>query len=72
MHLIYRISLRVEPTKDVSHKSGDLNNQAWEERQSPKSATKLGTVRGISNERPSVDPNALLERINKSLTARGR
>lgn len=58
--------------EDIHQNPDDFDNQAWQKRQSLKSATKPGAVHGISNQRPSVAPDSLLERINKNLAARDR
>lgn len=71
-YLTYLVSLRAGHTEDIHQNLDGFDNQAWQKKQSLKSATKPGVVHGISNQRPSVDPNSLLDRINKNLAARDR
>lgn len=68
VYLAYRVSISDKQASEFLQAASDFNNREWQRNQSLKYLRGSQAVTfGISNKSPSVDPNALLERINKNL-----
>lgn len=72
-YLTYRASLSAELHPEFLQAIGDFDDPDWRRKQTLKHLYgHFPTTSGIQNKSPSVDPNALLERINKNLDVRVR